>query len=389
MSQPEVYQEIQTYLGDFIGPWVSKWTLDRLTVLVSGILKGQAASPARIAQASQGLNERGVQAESLERRVRRIENDPKLQASTCFAPLVKAQLAQAHPRQLWLILDPSLQEDRVVLVSLNAWYRGRSLPLVWTIWPANQPLEGDRFWQRVAELLEQAAQLLPAGVRITVLADRAFGTPAFTDRVAAQGWHWIVRVQGQTHYRDRCGRESSLAELVHQAGQRWKGSGLVFKKAGWRPASVVVYWGRRYRSPLCLVSDQPAEWELIGEYRRRFSIEPSFRDWKSYGWQWEQGQVTCLEHVQRLLVGMAVATWLTVLVGAHQAYALLIQPPSPQRQTRPWWGKRSLFRLGLELWAQCFAEGLPPWLRACLPDWDAPNWSRQITAHSVHAFIFA
>jgi hypothetical protein len=287
------------------------------------------------------------------------------------------------------MVDPSLQEDRVVMVSIHAWYRGRSLPLVWTTWPANRPLEDEGFWQRMDALLSEVAQLLPAGIQVTVLADRAFGSPAFTDRVANRHWHWVVRVQGQTRCRDRGGRERPVADLIGGKGERKKMRGQVFKKANWREASVVVYWGRRHRSPLCLVSDLPPDWDIIDGYRHRFSIEPTFRDYKAYGWHWEQIQVKQLAHLDVLLVGMALATCLTLLVGALQAAAYLACPPSGKRHTRPWPAKYSLFQLGLRLWHACLAEGFLPHLWSALPDWDAPNWSTQITAHHVHAFIFS
>lgn len=388
MSQPEVYQETKGYLGRYLRA-ISQRTLDRVTLLASGIVKAQHGAPAKIAEAGKGLSERGVQADSVERRIRRIENDPQICVATCFEPLVQQLLAHSQIRELWLIVDPTFQEDRVVMVSINVWYRGRSLPLVWETWPANQPLEGEGFWKRVAALLQHAKRLLPPGIPVTVLADRAFGTPAFTDRVAQQGWHWVVRLQGQTKCRDVCGRERSVAALIHQRGERRKLRGQVFKKAGWRPASIVVYWGRRHRAPLCLATDLAPAWVRIADYRRRFPIEPTFRDWKAYGWRWEQGQVTNREHLNRLILGMALANWLVILVGALHAQSLLAQPASGKRRTRPWWGKKSLFQLGLEVWKDCFAEGLPPWLLSALPDWAAPNWSTQITAYHAHAFVFA
>jgi hypothetical protein len=353
------------------------------------VLKAHHSAPAKLAQAGHQLSERATSAESVERRIRRIENDPAIRAATCFEPLAKHLLADSAIDQLLLIVDPSLQEDRVVMVSLNLWFRGRSLPLVWTTWPANQPLAGEGFWQRIDDLLAQAKHLLPAGVNVIVLADRAFGTPAFIDLVVQQGWHWLVRIQGQTRYQDLEGHEQPVSQLVTQRGQRRKLWGVVFKKMGWREAWIVAYWGRSYRGPLCLVSDLPLAWRLIGLYRRRFSIEPTFRDYKSSGWQWEQGQVTDLDHVERLLVGMAIATWLTLLVGAKQASEILSHPASGKRHTRAWWGKQSLFQLGLQLWQECFAEGIPPWLWSGLTDWQAPNWSTQLSNHDTMAFVFA
>ena len=394
MSQAEVYQETKEYLAQYLrdpagDPTVGQWVLDRLTLLTLGMIQAESAAPAKIAQAGRALSGRATQTESIERRLRRIVSDPRIQARQCHQPLVKAILKNSAMDTLFLVVDPSLQEDRVVLVSLHTWYRGRSLPLVWTTWPANRPLEGAGFWQRIDQLLGQAQPLIPHGVRVIVLADRAFGTPAFTDLVAKRGWHWIVRVQGQTRCQDRCGRERAVADLVQSKGQRRKLRGQVFKKAGWRTASVVVYWGRRHRTPLCLVSDLPADWVLIRYYKHRFAIEPTFRDFKSYGWHWEQIQIKNLDHLNVLLVGMALATWLTLLVGALQAKAYLTQPPSGQRRTRPWPAKYSLFQLGLQLWHNCLAEGLLPLLWSALPDWEVPNWSTQLTAHHVHAFIFA
>lgn len=393
MSQPEVYQEVQDWLAHYLRdhqgrPTVGKRALDRVTLLVASLLKAQHSAPARLAQAGHQLSERAPSAESVERRLRRIQNDPWITADTSFTPLIQAVLANSPLSDLILIVDPTLQEDRVVMVSVNAWYRGRSLPLVWTIWPANQPLEGEGFWQRIDELLRQAQALLPAGVTVTVLADRAFGTPAFTDLVAGRGWHWLVRVQGQTHYQDLDGHEQPIAQLVSRGGQRRKLRGVVFKKAGWRDASVVVYWGPSHKAPLCLVSDLAPDWGLIGLYRRRFPIEPTFRDYKSSGWQWEAGQVTDLEHLQHLLVGMALATWLTLVVGARKAVEILSQPATGKRSTRAWWGKHSLFRLGLQVWQECFSEGIPPWLWAGLPDWQAPNWSTQLSTHHSRAFLW-
>ena len=88
------------------------------------------------------------------------------------------------------------------------WQTSVTLPLVWTIYPANQPLKGEGFWQRVKRLLELVATILPQRVLVTVVADRAFGTPAFTDLVAAQGWDWVVRVQDQTLLRSQQSRKN-------------------------------------------------------------------------------------------------------------------------------------------------------------------------------------
>jgi hypothetical protein len=381
-----VHEQIKTELERHLDAGVDPASRERLALLVSGMIEAQSACPARIAAAIRKLGLRSAKTASIERQIRRIENDPELQASLCVHPFARSHLRWGKPKRLMLILDPTSQDERVVMLSAAVWYRGRALPVAWACWPANTPLSGPGFWERVGALLAEVAGLLPVGVHVTWLADRAFGTPAFTDQVAAYGWHWLVRVQGQTRFIDQAEHEWRVRDLVSARGQRAKRRGWVFKKAGWREASVVAFWGRRHKAPLLLVSDLPANWDLVAFYRQRYPIEAFFRDIKSSGWQWEKGQVVDLAHVQRLLVGMALASWLVVCAGAREATEVLKTNPTGQRRTIPYEGKRSLFTLGLQNFARWVEQlGALGWQ---LTDWDAPNWSRQLYFHHAHAFVF-
>jgi hypothetical protein len=386
MSADIVHAHIRSELDRHLDPSVDASSRERLALLVSGMIAAENACPARIAAALHKLGLSAAKPASLERQIRRMENDPELQAEWCVHPFARQHLRWGKPHALSLILDPTSQDERVVMLSAMVWYRGRALPVAWACWPANTPLKGAGFWERVGQLLAVVAQLLPVGVPVTWLADRAFGTPAFTDQVTAHGWHWVVRVQGQTRYRDRTGRIQALRDWVCQHGQRAKGRGEVFKKQGWRTASVVAFWGRQYTAPLLLVSDLPPDWALIAVYRRRYPIEASFRDYKSSGWQWERGQVVDLAHVERLLVGMALASWLVICVGAHEAAQELQRPPTGRRRTPAYISKRSLFTLGLQNFTHWVTQ-----LRAdCwhLTDWEAPNWHTQLYHRDAHAFVF-
>jgi len=382
-----LYKRIADELDRHVDPAVDEHTRERLVLLVLGILESKSSKPSQIAQAIHRLGLSKGSAESLERRVRRIENDPEVTATWCFHPFARAHLCYGRPRELVLIIDPTTQDDRVVMLTVSVWYRGRALPLVWAVWAANCPLAGPGFWQRVAALLAQVAALLPRHIPVIWLADRAFGTPQFTDLLTAYGWHYIVRVQGQTRCRDRLGRERTLRSLVQRRTDRAKLCGHAFKKRGWRAVGVVVYWGRRHPSPLCLVTDLGAKWYVLRLYRQRYGLEATFRDYKAHGWQFEANQVRDLAHLERLLVGMALATWLALMAGTQVAAELLQQPPSP-RYTRPWAAKRSLFTLGLDrlaLWLQGHCRSRLRWR---LDDWQAPNWSDQLYFHHARAFVF-
>jgi len=389
MSTSIVYQQVRQMLDQTLDQKVDDSTKERIALLVLGIIRAESASPARIAEALEQLGLTNATAESIERRIRRIENDPEILATTCFYTFAKQQLNKQHPDEFIIALDPTTQDDRVVMVSASICYRGRTLPLAWVVWPANKPLEGDRFWKRISALLDVVKDLLPTGVFITWVADRAFGTPAFTDMITAYGWHYVVRVQRQTLCKNKKGVERQIVSLVKTSGRRVKMNGKVFKKYNWRPASVVVFWGKRHEEPLCIVSDLPASWSLIHIYQKRYPIETTFRDYKSNGWHWEQGQVKNIEHTQRLLVGMALATWVVLYAGTQVASEYLSKAPTGNRRTVPWIGKRSLFHIGLQRLKCLFSGSCHINICFQFTDWDAPNWQKQIYSHHAYGYIFS
>jgi hypothetical protein len=201
-----LYREVESEISEHLP---MDWHLElrqRLMTLVMGIILAQSCSPRKMAEA---LNEYGAseaQEASIERRIRRIENDERITAEACVHPFAKHHLCLGKPAELLLMIDATTHTDKVFVLMVSVRYRGRALPLAWQVWAANSPLKGAGFWLRVAQLLAQVADLVPARIPITWLADRAFGTPQFTDLVQVYGWYFIVRVQGQTRFADAIGR---------------------------------------------------------------------------------------------------------------------------------------------------------------------------------------
>jgi len=92
----------------------------------------------------------------------------------------------------------------------------------------------------IVGLLREAAACLPEGAEVTLLADRGLAWPQVVDACIELGWHYVIRLQGQTRVRTAEGRECYAAELAPRPGQRWWGEAEVFKKSGWRTARVAA-----------------------------------------------------------------------------------------------------------------------------------------------------
>ncbi len=283
-----------------------------------------------------------------------------------------------------LVVDESSKGDAVHLFRVSLPYRGGSLPLAWAVWAQNEPLPAGAYWERVDAVLAQVARPLPPGPEVVVLADRAYDVPAFADRLAAYGWHWVVRgkARGAMRFRDQRGQEHAIRELVGRhlpaPGRRWKGRGRVFKDAGWRAASVVGLWGRGQEEPLVVLTDLPARWAVLRLYRRRCWIEPGFRNDKTRGWRWEDSQIRDLAHQERLLLALAWASLVALCLGAAAADARLAARRARRaRPRRPEHARESLFTLGLGRARQRLYRPGTVALRWHLPALLAESWTAQ------------
>jgi len=265
----QFYRELFEFVLHLL-PHLPHTARKRLVCLIFGILLAKSIVLSRMATAQSAFWAGSIDAESHERRLRRIENDLHLRCET-YALAVRRIVKWRRAKQVLILIDESGHSDVLRTLVAALWYRGRALPLAWVLWPAQTPLTGS-YWHYVDTLLDRLAQIVPEGLRVVVIADRAFGNPAFTDRITARGWDWLVRIQRQTCFRDRQGRCLQASQILPRRG-RWKGRGQTFKKRGWREASLVAFWEHRYREPLFVVSSLPPSWDLIRLYLCRGARE--------------------------------------------------------------------------------------------------------------------
>jgi hypothetical protein len=295
--------------------------------------------------------------ESVRRRLERFVANPHIDWQVgCrqWACWVLGQTATLYP--VLLVDETKLgQHLRVMVVGLA--YQSCCIPLAFWAY-VQMPLPQVEL---IETLLRWVMAALPEGSQPLLQADRGIGTsPDLIRAVEGLGWHYLFRVQNDTHLRTQAGRSHPLKHLV-QRGETWRGRGLVFKKAGWLSATVLVIWQAAYAEPWCLVTN--AAYITDFTYGLRYWQEASFRDFKSDGWQWQTSRVWTPDHAHILLLVMSLAYAYTLTLGT----LVLTYPPAFRAVARS--GKRahySRFRLGLRLfsWMTARHSGLIPSLLA-------------------------
>jgi hypothetical protein len=78
------------------------------------------------------------------------------------------------------------------------------------------------------------------------------------------------------------------------------------------PIHLLVDWTQAHDTPRYFVCDQVTNRRTWRRGRKRFWIELTFRDWKSYGFDLEKSKLHCPQRLTMLLLNMATASlWLT------------------------------------------------------------------------------
>ncbi len=420
------------------GRGYAKPVCKRLAVLVSGLLVKRDCTLGALAAAVDGLAVSGATAESIERRLRRALHDDRLDPTRALPALIGALLptllaevlerhaasarhaGRRHAGRLLVrvVVDDTSHTDRVHVLVAGLAYRGLVVPLLVRTWAQNEPLPAGQYRTELHGLLADVQALLPPALRehVLLVADRAFGVPWMLDLLAVLGWHWLLRVQGQTRVRLRDGTTRPLRSLVPGPGATWFGrfdprggdpadpaavTG-VFKTAGWRASQVVAAWTPGADEPWLLLTSLNPTPACLREYARRWGIERLVLCWKSHGWDLEASRLPDPARLGRLLTGLVLATLWRLAAGVLDAATRLAdlrrratahaRPPRAVRQlplpidadrplrrdgARPHAAKRSLFTRGTDLWEAIAGKRDTPPVLWQFPDWDAPTWATQ------------
>jgi hypothetical protein len=178
-----LYQALLTKLTDLCaGRGVRLTSLRRLALLVTGIIDARSCVVAQVAHCllAQGLTG-ASSAESIARRLRRTLADRCLGAAECYAPLLAQVVdwpALAGPgRQVVIAADETTRQERIHLFRASLSYWGGAIPLVWTTWAQNLALPPGAYWTAIEGVFGRLRALLPAGLSVVIVADRAYDIP--------------------------------------------------------------------------------------------------------------------------------------------------------------------------------------------------------------------
>lgn len=300
-----------------LAPSARKSQTTVLSLFVLGVVEATAVTASRVAAA---IAPPEVQVESTARRFRRMLGNPAFDPGTIWTEPLTALLARWRGQRVTLVFDPTPLGKAWTGLVLSIVWQGRALPVAWLAVPQQAP------WPRseaamLEEVLGQVAAALPEVKGVTVLLDRGLSGPGIVDAVGKFGFDVVLRLrageQDALRVRRADGSVCRIGEVVTGPGQHHRERVAIFKGAGWREGWLTIRWDVAHGEPLVLFSTRPGGPWRAAEYRKRMTVEATYGDLKSRGFNLEGTRLVQAERWERLLVGVALALWWMFVLGRH------------------------------------------------------------------------
>ena len=246
-------------------------------------------------------------------------------------------------------------QDTIVLSMVTG--HGRATPLLWKTVAASTLKGNQRRYEY--EVLCRLREVLPAGVKVTVVADRGFADcKLFYALTTELAFEYVIRLRGDIYVTNARGERRAAAAWVGAGGRARRLVGARVTNAYELPVGVVVcVQDSKMDEPWCLVASEatvPTR-VLIRYYGKRWGIEAGFRDIKDmrFGMGLSSIHVSRPDRRDSLLLISALAIAVLSLLGAageRIGYDRWLKANTVKRRTH------SSFRQGLMLY-----HHLPNW----------------------------
>ena len=144
-------------------------------------------------------------------------------------------------------------------------------------------------------MLAHAARYLPKGAKVILLAERGFVHAEAMSAVRRLGWHYRIRLKGNTWlWRSSGGWMQPNTVHLARGEVRCFHHLKLHKQQCYSPVHV-IFGGNNLNGQLwAVVSDKPTSIQTFREYALRFDIEELFKDEHSGGWNLQKSEIRSL-----------------------------------------------------------------------------------------------
>jgi len=219
--------------------------MNTLSAMITGIILGKETQLPLIA-----LNvPEEIKVPSTEKRFKRLLINEKITEQTYFLPFIQSVLINLGLEEMILAIDGSLVGRGCICLMISLIYKGRALPLVFTVVRGNK---GHLPEDTHVELANKLRPLIPESTQqVIFLGDGEFDGTSLQKTLSSFGWKYVSRTSSNitVYVDDEPFQIEMLAAMLpkgHCKGLR--NCQITHKKYG--PVTVGAWWGDDLRAPV-------------------------------------------------------------------------------------------------------------------------------------------
>src|SRR5215218_4376696 len=271
-------KDVRSFLNSVLDEDIHTKRVASLANATLGVMTGASLSVAVIGKSL--AQARGLLPKHAVKQVDRLLSNPRIEAWDVFASWVPEMVG---PRQeIVVAMDwTDFDADGQATLALKLVTRhGRATPLVWLSVHKDELTNARNACEDAA--LRRLAEVLPAGVKCTILADRGFADTKLFGFLAELDLGYVIRLKGNTKVSAADGTTRPAAGWVGQDGRARKLRDARVTEAQCPVGGVVCVHAKDMKQCWCLVSSDGTATarQIIDLYSKRWGVEPSFRDTK-------------------------------------------------------------------------------------------------------------
>src|ERR1700741_2298280 len=186
------FDQVRAYLGEVYGPDLHAKRIDSLAGATLGVMTAASLAVAMIGHAL--AQARGLKTKHAVKQVDRLLSNDGIDVWDSFARWVPHQIGKRQDVLVAMDWTDFDHDDQATLVLSLVTGHGRAAPLLWlTVWKEELKHQRNKYEDGC---LRRLSELVPAGCRVTILADRGFADQKLFAFLGELGFNYVIRFRG-------------------------------------------------------------------------------------------------------------------------------------------------------------------------------------------------
>jgi hypothetical protein len=263
------FQDVRAFLDSVLDEDIHTKRVASLANATLGVMTGASLGVAIIGKSL--AQARGLLPKHAIKQVDRLLSNPRLEAWDVFATWVPEMVGARTDIVVAMDWTDYDADGQATLALKLVTRHGRATPLIWLSVHKDELADARNAYEDAA--LRRLAEVLPDGVRATILADRGFADTKLFEFLGSLGFDYVLRLKGNTRVgtADRTTRPAQ--EWVGQGGRARKLRDAAVTAAQCPVGAAVCVHAKDMKEPWCLVTsnrDATAP-QIIKLYSKRWS----------------------------------------------------------------------------------------------------------------------